>query len=133
MEQYSLKNVKLPNGALVQVPESATQEQTMAYAKARGFMSEDELMIYEDTKDMVEVADFYKKMDNVNLPQGQLGASAIFDVLVKPLAKFGYAGYKEPKTIARALPDVGSVAGTAAAGGVVAAAGLGTIPTALVE
>lgn len=132
MEQYSLKNVKLPNGALVPVPESATQEQTMAYAKARGFMSEDEMMIYEDTKDMVEVADFYKKMDSVNLPQGQLGASAIFDVLVKPLAKFGYAGYKEPKTIARALPDVGSVAGTAAAGGVAVTAGLGTIPTALV-
>jgi hypothetical protein len=111
---------------MVEVPETATQEQTMAYAKAKGYMSEDEMMIYDEAKDMLDVAEFYGKMDA--LPS----SSPIDDIFTKPLAKFAYAGYKEPKTLARALPDVGSIVGTAGAGTVAAAAGLATIPTALV-
>ena len=132
MEQYNLKNVKLPNGVLVSVPESATQEQTLAYAKAKGYMSEEEMMIYDDAKDMLDVADFYSEVDNLDLRGIPQPAKAAFDVVAKPLAKFAYAGYKEPKTIARALPDVGSVLGAGAGGLVAGAAALGTVPTALV-
>lgn len=131
MEQYSLKKVRLPNGTLVQVPETATQEATMAYAKAKGYMSEDEMMIYDEAKDMLDVADFYAETDAVGYGLTDPATSAVFDVVVKPLAKFGYAAYKEPKTAARVLPDVGSLAGTAAAGGLAIAGGLATVPTAL--
>jgi len=132
MEQYNLKNVKLPNGVLVKVPESATQEQTLAYAKAKGFMSEEEMMIYDNSKDMLDVADFYAEVDGLDLKGTPQPVKAAFDVIAKPLAKFAYAGYKEPKTIARALPDAGSVLGAGLGGVAAGAAALGTVPTALV-
>jgi hypothetical protein len=126
MQDLSLKKVRLPNGFMVEVPETATQEQTMAYAKAKGYMSEEEMMIYDEAKDMLDVAAFYGRVDAVP------SSSPIDDIFTKPLTKFAYAGYKEPKTLARALPDVGSVVGTAGAGVVAASAGLATVPTALV-
>lgn len=129
-QEQALKRVKLPNGTVIEVPETATQEQVIAYAKAKSLMSEDEMKIYTESEDMLDVADFYSKVDA--LYDTSPTTTVIDEVFTKPLVKFAYAGFKEPKTIARALPDVGSTVGAGVAGVTAATGGLALVPTALV-
>ena len=124
MEQEKKMQVVLPNGVVLKgVPVNATQEQILAFAEAQKVMSREEMLMYTDEQDLKDVTEFYRKVEQTP----SLGNPAA-DLLVKPLAKFAYAGAKEPRTLARALPDIGSAAGATGAATLAAATGVGTIP-----
>lgn len=122
-QQVETMDVNLNGIILKGIPKTATQEQILRFVEAQNVMSREEMLTYTDEQDLKDVTEFYNR---VNFSPS-LG-NPIADVFTKDLAKFAYAGYKEPRTLARALPDITSGVGATGAAGLAAMTVMGTIP-----